>query len=276
VLNVISGERYKIVPKEIKDYVKGMYGNSPAKMEKSFVEKILDGEKPVKHRPADDLEPILNTVTDDVEPKFITQDEDILSYAMFPEVAAEFFKWRAANENEREPIPADLELQAAEEKKQPDAAPQKEIRPLIHNDDYHGIGYILSQSSGIVFDEFVVKKGDFSVSLKTGAIAPQSAGAKSAQTIEPKAEKVETPPQNQDYVWTINSPITGTFYCAPGPGKPKYVEIGKAVKTGDVVCTVEAMKLFNEIKSDKDGTVTVVLAKDGEIVQKGQALVGMK
>jgi oxaloacetate decarboxylase alpha subunit len=276
VLNVISGGRYKIVPKEIKDYVKGMYGNSPTKMEKKFVEKILDGEKPVTHRPADDLEPILNTVTDDVEPKFITQDEDILSYAMFPEVATEFFKWRAAPENEKEPIPADLEMQVEEEKKQNAAAPQKEISPLIHNDDYHGIGYILSQSSGMVFDEFVVKKGDFSVSLKTGAVSSQSAAAKSVENVEQKTENVETPQKNQDYVWSINSPITGTFYCAPGPGKPKYVEIGKAVKAGDVVCTVEAMKLFNEIKSDKEGTVAVILAKDGEIVQKGQALVGMK
>jgi oxaloacetate decarboxylase alpha subunit len=278
VLNVISGERYKMVPKEIKDYVKGMYGNSPAKMEKSFVEKILDGEKPIKHRPADDLKPILNTITDDVEPKFITQDEDILSYAMFPEVAAEFFKWRGTPQNDREPIPADIEQQVAEEKVQVKVAatPQKEVHPLIHNDDYHGIGYILSQSSGIAFDEFIVRKGDFSVSLKAGAVAQQSADVKPAQNLERKVENTEAAPQEQNYSWTINSPITGTFYSAPGPGKPKYIEIGKTVKTGDVVCTVEAMKLFNEIKSGKDGIVAAILAKDGEIVQTGQAIVGMK
>jgi oxaloacetate decarboxylase alpha subunit len=279
VLNVISGERYKMTPKEVKDYVRGMYGRSPVKMESDFVKKVLDKEKQIKHRPADDLKPILNKITDEVDPKFITQDEDILSYAIFPEVAVEFFKWRAKPETERELSPADIELIDSREPE-----PQTvsvEASPLIHNDDYHGIGHILSQSVGIAFDEFVVKKGDFSLSLKS-SLAPKSADvAKPAVETGKKTEQeTEIPAQatieEKDYSWTINSPIAGTFYTAPGPNLPKFVEIGKEIKAGDVVCTVEAMKLFNEIKSEKDGVVAVILAKDGEIVQKGQALVGVK
>ncbi|MDR0304188.1 MAG: pyruvate carboxylase subunit B [Chitinispirillales bacterium] len=280
VLNILSGERYKIVPKEIKDYVKGMYGDSPIKMERDFVKKILGDEKPIKHRPADDIKPVLDKITDEIEPKFITQDEDILSYAIFPEVAAEFFKWRAKPEDEREMIPADVELLDGMEASMPkkSSGSKEEMAPLAHKDDYQGIGYILSQSSGMVFDEFLIKKGDFSLLLKTsGAKSSQDVNVKPVENTEQKDEASKIPSsQNKDYVWTINSPITGTFYCAPGPGKPKFVEIGQSINMGEVVCTVEAMKLFNEIKTDKDGVVASVLAKDGETVQKGQALIGMK
>jgi oxaloacetate decarboxylase alpha subunit len=289
VLNVISGGRYNMVPKEVKDYVRGMYGRSPVKMEKSFVDKILEGEKQINHRPADDLEPLLGKITDDIEPKFITQDEDILSYAMFPEVATEYFKWRAKPVAEREITPADAEIIDSCEPKSPSSSSKSGTKgegPMVHNDDYHGIGHILSQSSSLAFDEFVIKKGDFSLHLKTSKASKSGApsSSKSAeQTHKEDAQTGETPKveekQNtasQNYSWTINSPIAGTFYAAPGPNKPKFVEIGQKVKAGDVVCSVEAMKLFNEIKTEKDGEIAAILVKDGEIVQKGQALIGIK
>lgn len=283
VLNVIAGERYKMVPKEVKDYVKGMYGRSPVKMDKDFVNKILDGEKQIKHRPADDLKPVLSKITDEIEPRFITQDEDILSYAMFPEVAAEFFKWRATPENERELSPADIEAIDSREKPAETAksspSSTKETGQLVANADYQGIGYIVSQAAGLAIDEISIQKGDFSLLLRASGAAPATprtnvAKDTSAKTEAPKTE--ETPAQKSDYDFTINSPIAGTFYAAPGPNKPKFVEVGKEIKAGDVVCTVEAMKLFNEIKSEKGGVVAAVLVKDGEVVQKGQPLVGIK
>ena len=287
VLNVISGERYKMVPKEVKDYVKGMYGRPPVKMEKGFIDKILDGESRIEHRPADDLKPILNKITDEIEPKYITQDEDILSYALFPEVATEFFKWRAKPEGERELSPADAEMLDNSREQQTQAAVSssapKGLTPFVHGDDYKGIGYILSQSSGMALDELIIKKGDFSLSLRTSGAAPVQRPVAPvetpAQKSEPKAEAAPVaaaPTPKTDYDWTINSPITGTFYTAPGPNKPKFVEVGKEIKAGDVVCTVEAMKLFNEIKAEKGGVVAAILVKDGEVVQKGQALVGIK
>lgn len=279
VLNVIAGERYKMVPKEVKDYVKGMYGRSPVKMEKDFVKKILDGDKQIKHRPADDLKPILDKITDEIEPRFITQDEDILSYAMFPEVAAEFFKWRAKPENERELSPADIELIDSIEKPAESSSSSKELSPLVANSDYQGIGYIVSQSAGLALDEITIKKGDFSLYLRASGAAPatpRTTAAPQSSAEKTEAPTAEVPAVKSDYDWTINSPIAGTFYAAPGPNKPKFVEIGKEIKTGDVVCTVEAMKLFNEIKSEKDGKVAAILVKDGEVVQKGQPLVGIK
>jgi acetyl-CoA carboxylase biotin carboxyl carrier protein len=70
----------------------------------------------------------------------------------------------------------------------------------------------------------------------------------------------------------IKSPMVGTFYRAPSPGAKPYVEIGDNVKSGDVVCIIEAMKLMNEIKSEVGGKVVQILVENGEPVEFGQTL----
>lgn len=71
----------------------------------------------------------------------------------------------------------------------------------------------------------------------------------------------------------IKSPIVGTFYLKPSPTAEPYIEIGKEVKKGDVLCIIEAMKLMNEIESEYAGKVTEILVKDGEAVEYGTPLV---
>ncbi len=95
VLNVISGKRYGIVPKEIKDYVKGFYGRSPAPIDPKIKKKIIGEEQPITGRPADLLEPGLNKIPNEVKP-YIENEEDIITYALFPQTAPEFFKKRKA------------------------------------------------------------------------------------------------------------------------------------------------------------------------------------
>ena len=70
----------------------------------------------------------------------------------------------------------------------------------------------------------------------------------------------------------VTSPIVGTFYEAPGPNKPKFVEAGKTVKKGDVLCVLEAMKLMNEIQSDVDGEIVEILVKNEEMVEYNQPM----
>ncbi|MCL2082438.1 MAG: acetyl-CoA carboxylase biotin carboxyl carrier protein [Oscillospiraceae bacterium] len=70
----------------------------------------------------------------------------------------------------------------------------------------------------------------------------------------------------------IKSPIVGTFYAAPSPDDPPFVKPGQRVKKGQVLCIIEAMKTMNEIESDHNGTVTQVLAKNGDLVEFGQVL----
>ena len=70
----------------------------------------------------------------------------------------------------------------------------------------------------------------------------------------------------------ITSPMVGTFYSAPSPDADAFVEVGKSISQGDVVCIVEAMKLMNEIESEYSGTVTEICVKDGQPVEYGQVL----
>ncbi len=95
VLNVITGERYKMIPNEIKDYIKGLYGKPPVKIKESIKEKIIGNEKIITVRPADLLEPMLPKLKNEIA-EYVEQDEDILSYALFPQVALDFFKYRKA------------------------------------------------------------------------------------------------------------------------------------------------------------------------------------
>jgi len=95
VMNVISGKRYGMIPKEIKDYVKGLYGRSPAPIDLKIRKKIIGDEQPITGRPADLLEPALDKIPDDVKP-YIESEEDKITYALFPQIAVEFFKKRKA------------------------------------------------------------------------------------------------------------------------------------------------------------------------------------
>ena len=99
VFNVLSGKRYSIVPKEVKDYVKGLYGKPAAPINKGVKEKVIGKEKPITCRPADLLEPVLDNIPDDVKP-YIESDEDKITYALFPKAALEFFKKRKTKREE--------------------------------------------------------------------------------------------------------------------------------------------------------------------------------
>ena len=95
VLNVVMGERYKMVPKEAKDLVKGMYGKTTIPIKQEVVDKILKGEPQVTCRPADLLEPELDQMKKECA-KWIHQEEDVLTKALFPQPAETFFKKREA------------------------------------------------------------------------------------------------------------------------------------------------------------------------------------
>src|SRR5208337_739021 len=99
VLNVISGKRYSIVPKEIKDYVRGLYGKPPAPIDPKIKKKIIGDEEPITGRPADQLEPALNKIPDDVKP-YLDTEEDKITYVLFPQTALEFFKRRRTKREE--------------------------------------------------------------------------------------------------------------------------------------------------------------------------------
>ncbi len=95
VFNVIMGERYKTVTKEFKGVVRGEYGKTPVAIDPEFVKKIIGDEKPIDYRPADALKPELEELRAKIA-GYIEQDEDVLSYALFEQVAIKFFEYRKA------------------------------------------------------------------------------------------------------------------------------------------------------------------------------------
>ena len=99
VFNVLSGKRYSIVPKEVKDYVKGLYGRSPAPIDEKVKKKIVGTEKTITKRPADLLKPELDTIPQEAKQQF-KKEEDALTYALFPKAALEFFKKRKTMQKE--------------------------------------------------------------------------------------------------------------------------------------------------------------------------------
>lgn len=98
LINVMADERYKMIPREVKDYVRGMYGRSPAPMDPQVVEKVLGNEKPIEGRPADHLAPKMEEYKKEIE-EYYQQEEDVLSYALFPAVAKTFFEYRREHED---------------------------------------------------------------------------------------------------------------------------------------------------------------------------------
>lgn len=111
VLNVLAGERYKMVSKESKDIVRGKYGSTPVPIKEEIVKKIIGDEKPITCRPADLLQPELKTLEKEMA-MYKQQDEDILSYALFPQVAMDFFKYREAKEKKVDLAVADKKNKA--------------------------------------------------------------------------------------------------------------------------------------------------------------------
>ena len=101
------------------------------------------------------------------------------------------------------------------------------------------------------------------------AAAPVAAAPAAA----PAAPVAELPPPPAAVVGhQVKSPMVGTFYRASAPGAKPFIEIGAQVKEGDVLCIIEAMKILNEIEADKSGTVTRILADNGQAVEYGQPL----
>ncbi|MBE6687983.1 MAG: oxaloacetate decarboxylase subunit alpha [Ruminococcaceae bacterium] len=110
VFNVINGERYKMVTKEFKALVKGEYGKTPVKIDDEFVKKIAKEEPLTTGRPADALKPELSKLREEIK-EYIEQDEDVLSYALFEQVALKFFEKRRAEKYKLDAENGDIEKQ---------------------------------------------------------------------------------------------------------------------------------------------------------------------
>jgi acetyl-CoA carboxylase biotin carboxyl carrier protein len=117
----------------------------------------------------------------------------------------------------------------------------------------------------------IVKGGPAPVAAVMPAVmaAPVAAAPVAAAPVAAAAAEAPAEPSGH----SVKSPMVGTFYRSSSPGAKAFVEVGSQVKVGDTLCIIEAMKILNEIESDKAGTVTKVLCDNGQAVEYGQPLV---
>ena len=124
-------------------------------------------------------------------------------------------------------------------------------------------------------NEIEVKEGEESVRInrKKGDVEiPQQIVAPQVQSKE-IVDNVDEPEGNLSF---IQSPMVGTFYRSPAPGKPPFVEIGQRVKKGDTICIIEAMKMMNQVKSEFDGKIVDIKVENGQPVEFNESLVSIE
>ncbi len=259
VLNVLLGERYKIIPREIENYVRGYYGRTPAPISEELKRRALKGEEPITCRPADLLEPELPKAKRELDPELVEKEEDYLTYAIFPDIALKFFQWRKSPTFDLDQAP-----QRQVERKEKQYLEEFGIEDLAEN--------IVSRVSEGVTHAFQ----NLSLTISFGGETRQETPAIPPATATPTSTTAAAHPSAPDLeelaLIHVKAPMVGTFYRTSAPGAPPYVEEGDVVEEGQVLCIIEVMKLFNEIPSPAAGRVKRILVEHGSGVEYDQIL----
>lgn len=243
VLNVLTGERYKSISKETAGVLKGEYGAAPAPVNAELQARVLEGAEPITCRPADLLEAELAILTDDLLAKAKadgikladSQVDDVLTYALFPQVGLNFLKNRN-NPEAFEPAPGT----------EPEPAPVAEAAPVAGGIEAYSV-----KVNGQVYDVEVGPVGE--ISSVTPAAAPASAApaAPAASNAEP-----------------VPAPLAGNIFKVN-------VQPGNLVSEGDVLVVLEAMKMETEVRAARDGVVQDLHVKEGDSVKVGSPILSL-
>ena len=244
VQNVLAGERYKVVGKEIKAYCRGEYGRTPAPIDPEVQKKIVGGAPLVEGRFADSLEPGFEAAKKELGAT-ATCDEDVLSYIAFPQVAMAFFKDREAGFPKKEEAP----------KAAPKAEPAKAAAP----------------AAGSTFNYVVTVNGTqynvAGVVGDAGAAAPVAPAAAPAPAPAPAPVAPAAPAAPVAAGETaVNSPMPGNVFKVE-------CKVGQTVNAGDTLVVLEAMKMEIEVSAPCAGTVKAIAANVGSAVNTDDLLV---
>lgn len=262
VLNVLTGARYKSVTNEVKNYLLGQYGKAPGKINDQIKSQAVGDVEVITCRPADLLEPEMAKLRIQCE-NLAKSDEDVLTYAMFPELAQTFFQERAAGSLKPEPL-MDKEAASASA---PRYAPS-EFKVTLHGETFHikltGSGHAGEEQrpfyvsvDGVAEEVVVETLNEIEVSGNgnTGG-KKKSASANNGNGTRPR-------PLHEGCVTT----------AMPGTIVDVKVKAGDKVNAGDGVLVIEAMKMENEIQAPTSGIVVAVHVKKGDSVTPDETLI---
>ncbi|MEK9778198.1 MAG: sodium-extruding oxaloacetate decarboxylase subunit alpha [Methylophilaceae bacterium] len=260
VLNVITGERYKSITNEVKNYFLGQYGAAPGNVDEKIKKLAIADQKPITCRPADLIKPEIESLKVKSE-AFAKNDEDILTYAMFPDLAEIFLQERNAGTLEPEVLLDKSEANQASGHYAP-----SEFNITLHGETYHikltGSGHAgeaerpFYVSVDGVTEEVLVETLDEILVNGNSQASGDKVKNSSSSASRPK-------PSHEGCVTT----------AMPGTIIDIKVAVGDKVSAGDGVVVIEAMKMENEIQAPKAGTVTSVHIAKGDSVSPNETLI---
>lgn len=256
VLNVLTGARYKSITNEVKLYLQGRYGAAPGKVNETMRKMAIGDEEVITCRPADRLKPEMHRLREEIG-ELAKSEEDVLTYAMFPEIGRKFLEERTAGT-----------LKPGEPGPQGEVQPQLRLAPTdfnvtMHGETYHirvtGVGHKSNEQRPFfvsvdgVPEQILIETLTETVPTVGGMVDARRASKGSRR---PKASK--------------EGHVTSSM---PGTVVEVMVKVGAQVKAGDPVLVIEAMKMENEVPAPIAGTVKAVHVVKGDSVNPDEALV---
>ncbi|NWN81631.1 MAG: sodium-extruding oxaloacetate decarboxylase subunit alpha [Halomonas sp.] len=247
VMNVMMGERYKSISKEVQALLKGEYGAAPAAFDKALQTRVLEGGEPITCRPADNLSPEMDKLAAELKEKAKTDGirlaegereiDDVLTYALFPQIGLKFLKNRD-NPDAFEPAPQAPEtgLPVASQKSGAEVSAPA-AGPETYTVKVNGKAYVVEVAEGGEVDAIQEQAAS-----AAGGAAPAASGE------------------------AVSAPLAGNIFKVN-------VREGDSVAEGDVVIILEAMKMETEVRASSTGTVSSVKVSEGDSVAVGDVLI---
>lgn len=264
VFNVLTGKRWSVVSKEMKDYICGYYGKAPGPMSPEVVNRVV-GESDIMLDP--DVAPgsLVTTTFAELEEEIgdlAKTEEDVLMYALFPNEARTYLSKHRTSEK----VDFLLEEESSNTKED-DYVDVNQIRELVRVAEESGVGEIVVEEEGAR----IAVRMPGAVAAAPAAPVAAAAPAAPAPAAAPAAAPASAASHPANW-YCVTSPMVGTFYAAPAPGEPAFVQVGDEVAANQTLCIVEAMKLMNEIGAEEMGTVREVCVEDATPVEFGTPL----
>jgi pyruvate carboxylase subunit B len=261
-LNVLTGERYKVITTETKNYFLGLYGRAPGPLDRDIMARAIGDDHPIKTRPADRLEPELEASRKDL-PASAATIEDQLSFTLFPSIARDFFEAREKGELTLEPLESFLPSG-------PGAATELHLAPVEFNVTVHGETYHIQVSgSGRKVDgrkPYYIRVNDKLEEVSLEPIEEILAGVPEAPGAASSAKSKRPRPSKPGDV------------APPMPGRvvKVLVAMDTMVKVGTPLLIIEAMKMESQVPSPIDGKVTAILVVEGDNVKTDETVIQLE
>ena len=249
LLHVLDARRYGTVIDEFRDLVQGGYGVTPEPVEAGVERAVsLLAPKPV----LSDDPPTAEDVRESAD-GLAASEEELVLLAMFGADAEELLKMIRGRHSRTAVLVAEDE----------DAERAERIRELVKIVQESGVGEIEIEDEGM---RVSVRRADEPGQVASHDLVPSQSDGEDLLTAPKEARP------DEDGAVRIESPMVGFFYRAPNPGAPAFVEVGDTIVPGQVLCILEAMKLFNELKAEVSGTVAAIHVENAQPVEFGQLL----